>query len=311
MDSALKQRLLGAVVLIALAIIFVPMFFSGSGPKQDSATVNLEIPPAPDREFETRVLAVDAAGSAAVPAPARTSEPVVAVDAPAPARVDAPPMPSATAPSATAPPSTAAATPATATVVEKPVAPPAPPTASPAPVPAGEAAVGKFYVHLGVYASSKNADDLVAALKRSGFTAFSESTDFQGKAAQRVRVGPYAGRAEAEAARIRIRQAKPDVPGSVVALAENATADAPAAAVPAARAGGWAVQLGAFKTAEDANTLRGRLQTAGFVAYVDKLAAEQTLWRVRAGPETDRANADKLRARIKDKLKLDGMIVAQ
>jgi DedD protein len=81
--------------------------------------------------------------------------------------------------------------------------------------------------------------------------------------------------------------------------------------VPAARAGGWAVQLGAFKTAEDANMLRGRLQTAGFVAYVDKLTAEQTLWRVRAGPETDRANADKLRARIKDKLKLDGLIVAQ
>ena len=68
MDSALKQRLLGAVVLIALAIIFVPMFFSGSGPKQESATVNLEIPPAPDREFETRVLTVDAAGSAAAPA---------------------------------------------------------------------------------------------------------------------------------------------------------------------------------------------------------------------------------------------------
>ena len=82
--------------------------------------------------------------------------------------------------------------------------------------------------------------------------------------------------------------------------------------MPADRAGGWAVQLGAFKTADDANKLRGRLQAAGFVAYVDKLASEgQTLWRVRAGPETDRANADKLRGRIRDKLKLDGIIVAQ
>ena len=153
---------------------------------------------------------------------------------------------------------------------------------------------------------------MVATLKRSGFAAYSETTEFQGKSAQRVRVGPYADRAEAEAARIRIRQIKADVPGSVVTVGENATVDAPAAAVPAARAGGWAVQLGAFKTAEDASKLRGRLQGAGFPAWVDKLAAEgQTLWRVRAGPETDRANADKLRARIKDKLKVDGMLVTQ
>jgi DedD protein len=301
MDSALKQRLLGAVVLIALAIIFLPMFFSGSGPKQESATVNLEIPPAPDREFETRVLPVDAASGITTPAPARTSEPVVAVEAPTPARTEAEPVTPTPAPPSAAPPA----------VVEKPPLVQAPSAAPAATVPAGEAAGGKFFVHLGVYASAKNAEDLVAALKRGGFTAFSETADYQGKSAQRVRVGPYAGRAEAEAARMRIRQAKPDVPGSVVALAENAVADAPATAVPAARAGGWAVQLGAFKTAEDANMLRGRLQTAGFVAYVDKLTAEQTLWRVRAGPETDRANADKLRARIKDKLKLDGLIVAQ
>ena len=55
MDSALKQRLLGAAVLIALAIIFVPMFFSGTPPKTDGTTTqSLNIPPAPERNFETR-----------------------------------------------------------------------------------------------------------------------------------------------------------------------------------------------------------------------------------------------------------------
>ena len=34
MDLSLKQRLLGAVVLIALAVIFVPMFLSGPAPQQ-------------------------------------------------------------------------------------------------------------------------------------------------------------------------------------------------------------------------------------------------------------------------------------
>jgi len=83
-------------------------------------------------------------------------------------------------------------------------------------------------------------------------------------------------------------------------------------ALPANRAGGWAVQLGALKTAEDANKLRDRLKNAGFAAFVDKLDTNgSTLWRVRAGPEVDRGAADKLRAGIKEKLKLDGIIVAQ
>ena len=62
----------------------------------------------------------------------------------------------------------------------------------------------------------------------------------------------------------------------------------------------------------DANKLRDRVKNAGFVAFVDKMEANgATLWRVRAGPEVDRAAAEKLRAGIKDKLKLDGMIVTQ
>jgi DedD protein len=304
MDSALKQRLLGAAVLIALAIIFLPMFLSGSGPKQESETVNLEIPPAPNREFETRVLPVESVRQDSSRFPEVTAgqvESVTTVDTKAPPRVDAlegdkPPV--------AAPPK--AAVPPTPAVAETPK------PATPAQVAAGTGAVGQFLVHLGVYTSSKNADDLVATLKKGGFAAFSEATEYQGKSAQRVRVGPFSDRAQAEAARIRIKQIKSDVPASVVAAAVDAKADAPPSAVPATRAGGWAVQLGAFKTADDANKLRGRLQAAGFAAYVDKLAAEgQTLWRVRAGPEADRANADKLRGRIKDKLKLDGMIVTQ
>lgn len=299
MDSALKQRLLGAAVLIALAVIFLPMIFSGSAPKQESATLNLEIPPAPDRELDTRVLPVDPGRPPAVQAP--VAEPVVAVEVPTPAPAPAPaPVEPVPAPAQ----STAAPAPAPA--------PSSRPEPAPAPAGPGEAANGRFLVHLGVYTTTKNAEDLVAALKRDGFSAFSEPHEFQGRSARRVRVGPYADRAAAEAARIRIRQAKPDVPGSVVAVAESASSDAPAGAVPADRAGGWAVQLGAFKTLDEANKLKGRLQTAGFVGYVDKLVTdEQTLWRVRAGPETDRSGADKLRGRIRDKLKVDGIVVTQ
>jgi DedD protein len=308
MEPALKQRLLGAVVLIALAIIFVPMLFSGNGPMQDSATVNLELPPPPSREFETRVLPVDAGNQDASPMPTReagTAEPVATVDTQAPPRPDA--LPEEMQPSA--PSAAVEPTPAPA---EAPATPSSPAQASPAQVQAGKAASARYLVHLGVYSAASNAEDLVAALKRSGFPAYAEPTDFKGKAAQRVRVGPYGDRAEAEAARIRIKRIRSDVPGSIIAMAEDAVSDAPATAVPAGKAGSWAVQLGAFSSQDDANKLRGRLQAAGFTGYVDKLVADgQTLWRVRAGPETDRANAEALRARIKDKLKTEGLVVAE
>ena len=304
MEPALKQRLLGAVVLIALAIIFVPMLFSGSAPKQESVTTSMEIPPLPTREFETRVLSVDAVRKDAANEAAQQvqrPEPVATVDTKVPPRVEA--IPDAT--------PTAAKSAVEAPPVVKTEAEPALP-ANAAQVEAGKAANGQFLVHLGIYASSANANELVAQLKKKGFSASSETVEFQGKPAQRVRVGPFADRAEAEAARIRIKQVRSDVPSSVIGFAQDAKADAPASAVAKTEAGGWAVQLGALASEEDANTLRGRLRAAGFAGFVDKVNADnKTLWRVRAGPEIERANAEKLRDRIKDKLKLDGLIVTQ
>jgi len=310
MDLSLKQRLLGAVVLIALAVIFVPMLLSGPAPLQTSETVNLTIPPAPDREFQNRVLPVDATRDAA-----RTADAPVTTNTPL-ATVDTPPRPPEI-PQPTAPVPTAPAADTTKSEMAKAEPAPTPTTAKPeTPTAAdkepGRAASGRFYVHLGIYAATKNADDLVATLKQGGFPAFAEASDYQGKPAERVRVGPYEDRAAAEAARLRIKEVKPTVPGSVVQLADDVKTDAPATALPPNRAGAWAVQLGAFKTVDEANKVRDKLKNAGFVAFVDKTVTEGgTLWRVRAGPETDRGNADKLRGRIKDKLKMDGMIVTQ
>ena len=305
MDPALKQRLLGAVVLIALAIIFLPMLFSGSAPKSDSVTANLEIPPVPTREFETRVLTVDDADGPTANIPPQTvpaPEPLATVDTKVPPRVDAM--------DDSAPPGNPRPVPESPPVTAPAIEPANPVSA--AQLEAGKGAEGRYLVHLGVYTAEGNARDLVATLKKSGFAAFSEAVDIKGKPGQRVRVGPFADRAEAEAARIRIKQVRSDVPSSVIGLAEDAKADAPSSAVASGAPGGWAVQLGAFTTADDANKLLGRLRAAGFAGFVDQFNAEEkTLWRVRVGPEVDRANAGKLRDRIKDKLKLDGMIVSQ
>ena len=68
MDSALKQRLIGAAVLIALAVIFVPMFLGNAPPQPQNTTLNLDIPKPPDRDFQTRTLPVSGTESVATPA---------------------------------------------------------------------------------------------------------------------------------------------------------------------------------------------------------------------------------------------------
>src|SRR5215471_2050156 len=100
MDSGLKQRLLGAAVLIALAIIFVPMFLGNSPPHETSAIQNLDIPPLPERKFETRTLPVDSAKPAPAPGPATPASPdkILTVDTRAPATCEAPDKPADKAP---------------------------------------------------------------------------------------------------------------------------------------------------------------------------------------------------------------------
>jgi cell division septation protein DedD len=101
----------------------------------------------------------------------------------------------------------------------------------------------------------------------------------------------------ASAARVVAPEAPPeDVvrPAAESAPADSAPADsAPAQVVPAR--GGWAVQVGAFGSAEAANKLVGQLQSADFAAYVAPVSRSgKTLHRVRVGPVTARAGAEAL-----------------
>src|SRR4249920_1202077 len=110
MDSPLKQRLIGAAVLAALAIIFLPMLLKGPEVKEpDAAQVPLSMPAAPGQQFETRELPLEAP-DAATPAGGVLG------------------VPTATPPADNAP----AATPAPTTSVTKPMATAVPAVVTPA-----------------------------------------------------------------------------------------------------------------------------------------------------------------------------------
>lgn len=88
MDLALKQRLVGAIVLIALAVIFLPMLLDGSG-TPESLDVEVEIPERdepPESRFEEPDVTAELAEPAEEPdAGNATAEGGEAADTQAPA----------------------------------------------------------------------------------------------------------------------------------------------------------------------------------------------------------------------------------
>lgn len=323
MEPALKTRLLGAAVLIALAIIFVPMFFSGT-PRKDAneQSVSLSIPDRPDAQVKTTTLSVGP-DSASANAGSNDPDHVATVDLDAakphpatsvPAKENAAVAPSQAAPAAPESKPAAPSPPPSSNVAQMP-----PPKTAPAPEPQpvsanpGAAANAVYAINLGIYAERGNADKLIAKLVKQGFAAHSENAAINGKPATRVVVGPYPDRAAAEAARLKLKNAAPGVPMALIAGNSSQAADAPASALPANRAGGWAVQLGAFGNESDANKLRDQLRTLGFDGYVDDVPSGKggKLWRVRAGPVNERVTAEQLKTQIAQKMKISGIIVTQ
>lgn len=207
MDTGLKQRLIGAAVLIALAVIFLPMLVKGPAPDSGVSDVSIKMPDAPEGETETRELPLVMPGD--VPKGGAVGMNATPVDRPG---AQALPTPDG-----------ATADPATAT-------PPADPaTALPA-----TTAGGNYAVHFGAYASQKGAETVAALATAAQLPAYTEATTINGKPAFRVRIGPYATRADAETARLKALEVRSDVPVRVVALDAEPTAPAaPAAATPA------------------------------------------------------------------------------
>ncbi|WP_440061078.1 SPOR domain-containing protein [Pseudomonas syringae] len=189
LDNVVKQRMVGALVLIAVAVIFLPMLFT--------------------REDETRQVQVEASSAPHAPAvsqvkvdPVPVPEPQVLPQEPVPGDADMgsnnqpPAMPIAPAP--TAPATAPASKPAA-----KPTPAPAPAATAPAPAPAKPAAPAgvdanglsiSWSVQLASMSNRANADNLQKTLRTQGYNAYIRTAD----GVNRVFVGPLIERAEAD-----------------------------------------------------------------------------------------------------------------
>jgi DedD protein len=190
LDKAYKQRMVGALVLIAIAVIFLPMLFS----RQDEARrVQVDAPAAPQAPTlpQVKVESVPVPEQQALP-----QEPVPEEDAatPVPVPSPTPAKPVVTAPAAK--PAAVASAPAKPTPA--PAATPAPakaaaPAAEPSRVDANGLSVS-WSVQLASLSNRANADNLQKTLRTQGYNAYIRTSD----GVNRVFVGPLIERAEAD-----------------------------------------------------------------------------------------------------------------
>lgn len=212
-ENATKERLTGALILVAALVILVPEMLSGPGGKRLGEAAPAQDPAAgpPLRTYD--MVLEPAAG--AKPAPQETLTPA------SPAEVAAvpPPVTQAAPPAAEVAAQPAAAAPTLAEVIPAPAVPAPPPRPEarrdvpassavkegPAAAVAAKAdavkppVAGKWWVQVGVFASKENAQRLSGELKAAGFASEIAQIRVQGKELHRVRVGPVADKPAAAA----------------------------------------------------------------------------------------------------------------
>ncbi len=310
MLPALKIRLIGAAVLVAVAVIVVPLFFPTAPDDSGKRNINLYIPPVPDQELKTRTISVMPSNPAGQGGSSGTSGDTLArVNIPSQVPAEVTPVGGSTPAQQAAAGKPSGATAASTSAKSAQGAA----SASGQAGNPGQAAQVHYVVHLGAYATRDNAQDLAAKVQKLGFPVRLTKADVNGKPAARVDAGPFDTRAAAEHARLTLSAALPHAPAKLATVATDQTHDTPApkAKPGATAAAGWAVQVVAYSKQSDADALRDKLRKAGFDGYVDSVkSGGNTLWRVRVGPQTQRADALALRDSIKRKFpKLSGIVV--
>ena len=210
MDRALKERVIGAVALVAIAVLVVPVFLDGPATEAEivSESVNLPGQNEQARKRQTIVLERDrdrpVPVSATLNSAATTAAEKLAADAAArkaasreseaePEKESPPPKTDKAEPSREAPKQRAPTSVAKAEVKAE--------AAAAAP----ESVTGMWAVQLGSFSDQANAERLAAELRKNGYAAFLSKLKTASGSLNRVRVGPQKDRSSAEAVAVKLR----------------------------------------------------------------------------------------------------------
>jgi DedD protein len=311
MDKALKQRMVGASVLIALAVIILPMLLGGRPEGENVQSRKIELPAQPpELSFETRRYPIGEQGpdEQAKADDSTRDEPVH--------RLPAPKVPASTG----VKPDVVETTPGKSGIEEQTSAPvetsPEPAATSPEPVVTKPAPVqdenspdtGRYVVQVASFGGLDNANRLSATLSSKGYSVMTDSVKSSVGTLHRVRVGPYASEAEANQTVIDLESKVSGIKPRVMDLQPGKSAQVTTPSDPLIR---WIVQVGSFSSAANAEKLVASLRLDGLSAYKETVSSSgSTIFRVRVGPFLKREDAIRVERQVREKRSLNGVVMS-
>ena len=178
MERTLKERIIGAIVLVVFVVLVVPVFLDG--PPEGAATVSERILLPGQEGQDTKTVVLNRERDEPIPAANREENATTSSDAAVPAPIAEKQAPESV--DETPPPRT---------------------DAQSAPEPA-TSTTGMWAVQLGSFSNKQNAEKLAADLRKQGYAAFLSQLKTGSGQLHRVRIGPQKNRENAEAMAARL-----------------------------------------------------------------------------------------------------------
>ena len=179
MDRALKERIIGAAVLVVFAILVVPVFLDGPDDGAEMITESVTLPGQNNQERKRQTIVLERDRTEPVPA-AATPTPVVQ-KTPAPEKEKP--------------------------AVKVPTEPAKPAATTDKVAAATESTTGMWAVQLGSFSNQGNAERLAADLRKQGYAAFLSQLQTGSGELHRVRIGPQKDRDSAESVAAKLSSA--------------------------------------------------------------------------------------------------------
>jgi DedD protein len=337
MDKVLKQRLVGASILIALAVIFLPMLFDdGREDRIEQRELALDVPERSEGDRRIRRLSLDPAEARRPGSDAQAEPPAASGDAESRPESgdDAAARP---VPRPDAEPDTDAgddrdrtgelAVPGQDAADDEPTTEPEMLSAereseaeaeTPADSGADDVSVaetdtegsetvasesgGGWVVQVAVFGNADTAASIRERLQELGHEVMVDVIVRDQTELHRLRTGPYASESDAGRARGQI--------AATVSGVEPVVRELDATAGSQDRQG-MAVQVGSFASRNNAERLVGQLAQAGYDAFMHgEVSGGRTIWRVRVGTYETRDEADRLLKTLTEEEGLQGIVVS-
>ncbi len=330
MDKALKQRLVGASVLIALAVVVLPMLLGGRPESGQQQAEPIAVPARSDGvAFETRRFPLADEGT--IPqkhtetsqALQQTSTVGTALDVESPDDAEqlaavhsdesssnaVEPLEQTSGPQADdqdiegLPPVTSVEVPVSEKV-DLPVLVKAPEVSA-----KPQSSTGRYAVQVASLGSDANAKRLESELQAKGFQVISDKVESDVGRLIRIRVGPFDSESEAAAAVKKIQSQVDGVNPRMIDLDPDALTQDTNPSDPLVR---WVVQLGSFGESSNAENLVTQVRAQGMSAYSEKVTSSSgtAINRVRVGPFLQREDAGKAQQSLKSSLSINGVVMS-